>query len=189
MPPYAGSSLDDFYSLMSIVEWMQPRIVLELGTALGNTVANVCRLIPTTQVYTVNAPADEQSGILTTHELSVEQIGWVYRKYGYGSRVTQILQNTLQLDLSKKFSRSVIDLAIVDACHDTTYVVNDFLKVQPFIRRGGLVLLHDTHPSMSRHYYGSYRACMLLRGQGYDIRHLTDTSWAMWSNGLPQVST
>jgi len=187
MPPYVSSSLEDFDSLMSIVEWLQPGTVLELGTAQGNTVANICRLVPDAQVYTVNAPAEKQSGVLTTYDLSEQEIGWVYRKHGYGEQVTQILENTLQLDLSRQFSEPVVDLAIIDACHDAQYVINDFLKVQLFVLHGGIVLLHDAYPSMSRHYHGSYRACMLLRRQGYDIRHLAGTSWAVWINGWPDI--
>ncbi|MCL7452194.1 MAG: class I SAM-dependent methyltransferase [Anaerolineae bacterium] len=174
---------------MSIVQWLQPTTVLELGTARGNTVANICRLMPSAHVYSVDAPTEKLSGKLTTYQLKEEQIGSVYRKYGYGDRVTQILENTLCLDLSSYFSGPVLDLGIVDACHDAEFVINDFLKVQPFVRHGGVVLLHDTHPSMGRHYHGSYRACMLLRHQGHDIRYLAGTSWALWINGWPSPGT
>jgi predicted O-methyltransferase YrrM len=188
MPPYAGSSLDDFDALMTIVHTRQPSLVLELGTAQGNTVANICRQAPNARVYTVNAPAEKQTGTLTTFEFSAQQIGRVYRESGYGHRVTQILENTLQLDLGWYFAEPVVDLAIVDACHDTGYVIHDFLKVLPFVRPGGMILLHDTHPRMTRHYYTSYQACLMLRKRGHDIRHLEGTSWAVWFNGWPEIS-
>jgi predicted O-methyltransferase YrrM len=189
MPPYAGSTLDDFDTLMTIVESIQPRVVLELGTAQGNTVANICHLIPSAQIFTVNARADNQSGTLTTFELNREQIGRVYLELGYGDRVTQILENTLQLDLSRYLPGPMIDLAIVDACHDTDYVVNDYLKAVPFVRAGGVVMLHDVHPSMTKHYHSGYRACIMLRKRGYDIRYLRGTSWAVWINGWPVFDT
>ena len=72
-------------------------------------------------------------------------------------------------------------LAVIDACHDTMYVVNDFEKVRPFMRPDGMIFLHDTHPSLAKHLHGSYLACMKLRQQGYDIRHLTNTWWGLWT--------
>lgn len=185
MPPFVSSSLDDFNALMTLADWIQPQIVLELGTAFGNTVANICRLLPAVHVYTVNAPFEQQSGVLTTFDLDEQEIGRVYRKYGYTDRVTQILENTLDLDLSEFLSAPVIDLAIIDACHDTEFVINDFHKIRPFVRTGGVVLFHDTHPSMERHYHTSYRACLQLRRQGYDIFHVNGTSWAIWFKGRP----
>src|SRR5205823_1006557 len=94
----------------------------------------------------------------------------------------QIFENTLDLNLAEYMPLASVDLAIVDACHDTDYVVNDFLKVRPFVRAGGVVLLHDTHPSMAGHLAGSYTDCLLLRRQGFDIRQLTNTWWAVWRN-------
>ena len=183
LPPYTWPpDHNDYIPLMSIVKARQPRIVVELGTAHGNTVANICRHSPQARVYTVNAPAEEQSGELITYELTRDEIGRVYRSCGFGDRVVQIFKNTLDLDLSEYFAGPVVDLALIDACHDTDYVLNDFFKVQPFMRPQGLVLFHDTHPSMKEHLLGSYMACMKLRRKGFDIRHIEDSWWAVWIN-------
>ena len=183
LPPYCGSkNHDDLIPLMRFLKSLQPKIVVELGTAHGNTVANICRQCPSTAVYTVNAPVDEQTGTLTTYELTREEIGRVYRSHGYADRVIQIFKNTLHLDLSEYFESPIVDLAIIDACHDTKYVINDFFKVKPFMRSQGIVLFHDTHPIMSGHLLGSYRACMMLRRKGYDICHIKNTWWAIWFN-------
>ncbi len=184
LPPYHKfDDHDDYTPLMKIVKSLQPRVVLELGTAHGNATANICRQSPQTKIYTVNAPVEEQTGNLTTYDLTVEEIGRVYRQHGFGERVVQIFANTLHLDLSQYFTEPVIDLAIIDACHDTEYVINDFHKVKPFIKPGGMVLFHDTFQSPApSHLDGSYRACLKLRREGYDIRHLEHTWWAMWVN-------
>jgi predicted O-methyltransferase YrrM len=193
MPPYAGPpDHNDLVPLLTIARATMPALVVELGTAHGNSAANICRQCPQARVYTVNAPAEDQSGTLVTYELTRSEIGSVYRNYGYDSKVTQIFQNTLSLNLSSYLGGAQIDLAIIDACHDTDYVINDFFKVLPWIRTGGIVLLHDTHPSapsqstrrdpMTRHLIGSYVACLGLRRRGYDVRHLTGTWWAIWRN-------
>jgi predicted O-methyltransferase YrrM len=181
MPPFFGSDAhDDFRTLMGIVGTIQPNIVVELGTAYGNTVANICRECPNARVYTVNASAEDMGGKLTTYGLATDEIGSVYKRYGFGDRVVQIYCDTLKLDLSGYLAGAVIDLAIIDACHDPMYVVNDFLKVVPYMRPHGIVLLHDTHPSMRHHLWGSYVGCMILRRQGYDIGHIADTWWGVW---------
>lgn len=181
LPPYQGpTDQDDYRPMMAIALALQPVTILELGTAYGNLTANLCRQCPEARVYTVNAPAEMQTGRLTTLRLSSDDIGRVYKAYGFQDQVIQILGNTLDLDLTRYVDMESVDLAIIDACHDTEYVVSDFHKVAPFLRAGGAMLLHDTHPSMRGHLLGSYRACMILRLEGYDIRHIPGTWWGVW---------
>jgi predicted O-methyltransferase YrrM len=184
LPPYhMFDDHDDYTPLMKIVKALQPSVVLELGTAHGNATANICRQSPRTKIYTVNAPVEEQTGELTTYDLTVEEIGRVYREHGFAERVVQIFANTLHLDLSRYFTEPVVELAIIDACHDTEYVVNDFHKVKPYVKPGGIVLFHDTAQSLTpSHLDGSYRACLKLRSEGHDIRQLKNTWWAVWVN-------
>ena len=181
VPPYAGSSNhDDLLPVLTIARSRQPRIIVELGTSYGNLTANFCRQCPKAKVYTVNALPEQQTGGITTHSLGAEEIGRVYRANGYSNRVVQILANTRDLAPASILQGSLVDLAVIDACHDTDYVVGDFQKLRPHMRLGGLVLFHDTHPSMKRHLAGSYVACMLLRREGHDIRHLENTWWGLW---------
>ena len=183
MPPYIEpTDHDDIHPLLAIAANLQPKVIVELGTAHGNTTANLCRVCPETTIYTVNAPAEEQTGDLVTFELTRAEVGRVYRNNGFNDRVVQIFKNTLDLDFSENFPEPMIDLAIVDACHDTDFVLNDFHKVQPYIKPGGIVVLHDTDPSMWQHLHGSYIACMKLREQGFDIRQLRTTWWGVWQN-------
>jgi len=183
LPPHHGpKDHDDYAPLMSIVRSRQPSIVLELGTAHGNTVANICHQCPKTKVYTVNALSEQQTGDTITYSLKKEQIGRVYRTHGFQNRVVQIYSNTMELDLSEYFKSPVVDLAIIDACHDCQYVLHDFLNVHPFICPGGVVLLHDTHPDLPPNHIGSYIACMMLRKRGYDIRRIENTWWGFWIN-------
>lgn len=171
---------DDLLPFASIVQLARPRIVVEFGTGFGNLTANVCHLCPDASVYTVNATPEQQTGMLTTFRIAKDEIGRVYRKRGFEGRVTQIYANTLDVDMGAHLERETVDLGIIDACHDTGYVLNDFHKLAPFVRGGGTVLLHDTHPSLKGHLVSSYRACMLLRKQGFDVRHIQGTWWGIW---------
>jgi len=183
LPPfYANHPHDDITPLFSILRTMEPQLVVELGTAHGNLTANICRATDA-RVVTVNALAEQMTGHWVTFALSREEIGRVYRKHGFEKRVTQVYEDTLTLDLGKYLAPFSVDLGIIDACHDLDYVVNDFEKVAPFIRPSGVILLHDTHPAISREMGGSYRACMRLRRHGWNIRHIQGTWWGIWVRG------
>jgi predicted O-methyltransferase YrrM len=178
MPPRAHCPHDDMGALLRIVTHRRPRRIVELGTAHGNTVANICAHSDA-RVVTVNALPEQISGVMKTFTLSREEIGCVYRKYGFADRVTQVYENTLHLH-PKCLGEDRFDMAIIDACHDKDFVVNDFYKVLPALRRGAVVLLHDTHPSREGHLKGSYDACVRLRISGFAIRHIEGTWWGYY---------
>ena len=115
-----------------------------------------------------------------TYALSKDEIGRTYRSHGYTDRVTQIYENTKNWEPSTVLRSKSIDLCIVDACHDADFVINDFVKIEPFVVDGGIVLLHDTHPSRAGHLRGSYEACLALRNDGYNILHIEDSWWGYW---------
>ncbi|MBC8509844.1 MAG: class I SAM-dependent methyltransferase [Anaerolineales bacterium] len=189
LPPYYGHHKNnDLLPFIALIQAIDPQLVIELGTAHGNMAANVCRQT-NAEVVTVNALPEQMSGDMTTFALQRDEIGRVYRKYGFDGRVTQVYENTLRLDLVNFLSPSTADLAIIDACHDFEYVVNDFLKVEPFIRPGGVVLLHDTQPLTAGHLSTSYLACMNLRRRGWNIHHIRDTWWGIWICGGIRDST
>ncbi|MDW7775557.1 MAG: class I SAM-dependent methyltransferase [Methanosarcinales archaeon] len=182
LPPHCGPlTHNDIEPLIKIIRHLNPKIVFEFGTAYGNTVANICNN-SNADVITVNALPEQMSGDFITYAISKDKIGYVYRKYGFEKRVNQIYENTLNLNIIKYLSNNIVDIAIIDACHDTDYVINDFTKIVPFINKNGLILLHDTHPSMKDHLIGSYVACMKLRKMGFDIRHINNTWWGFWKN-------
>jgi predicted O-methyltransferase YrrM len=192
LPPYLADAVDqpdDLTPLLTIVRARQPWVVVELGTGYGNVSANICRQSPEAKVYTVNAVPQNQSGQITTYVLGREAIGRVYRQHGFAERVTQIYQNTLDIDWTQYLAPQSVDLAIIDACHDTDYVLTDFMKVSPFIQPQGLVLFHDTDTDLraqarqryKAHLTSSYLACLMLVQRGFDVRHLPGTWWAVWS--------
>jgi hypothetical protein len=84
------------------------------------------------------------------------------------------------MNLDEHIQRGSVDFAIVDACHDTRFVINDFLKVLPFMSEDGVIILHDTDESMRWHTFGSYLACLRLRASSHDIRHIKGSWWGVW---------
>lgn len=182
-PPRPQFNHDDLTPLLRIAKIMKPENILELGTAYGNTTANLCAAC-NAHVYTINALPEQMSGHFVTFSLKKDEIGKVYRMHGFENRVTQIYENTKIFDHTRYFDTPCIDLAIIDACHDTEFVMSDFKKVLPLLKEKAVVLFHDTHPSMQKHLAGSYIACVELRKEGYDIRHIENTWWGIWRKGF-----
>jgi hypothetical protein len=181
LPPYFEGTTDhdDASPLFTLIRHFAPKVVLELGTAQGATVANICA-ISDARVYTVNALPEQMEGDIVTFTLTKEEIGSIYRKHGYSERVTQIYENTWKLDLLRYIPPNSVDFAIIDACHDVDFVINDFHCVLPVLHDRSVVLFHDVHPSMRDHLLDSYVACMCLRREGFNIQHLDGTWWGIW---------
>lgn len=185
LPPYKGTDKhNDISPLLNIVKIRNPSIVLELGTAYGATVANICRFSHA-KVYTINALPEQLEGNNITVSLTRDEIGIVYRQHGYEDRVIQIYENTRHLTIQNYLLPHSVDLAIIDACHDADFVVNDFLRILPSLSNKAIVLFHDVHPSCSGHLLSSYVGCMYLRKLGYNVRHLSNTWWGIWFASEP----
>lgn len=184
LPPRPESGLhhDDLGTLVRIVRDLRPRRILELGTGRGNATANLCAFSEA-EVVTVNALEEQISGETVTFVLPREEIGRVYRDHGYEDRVTQVHCDTLDFRPLDHVEPASVDLAVIDACHDTGYVISDFHTVLPALSESALVLMHDTHPSRKRHLRHSYDACVRLRLRGFDVRHVRDTWWGVWRKG------
>lgn len=186
LPPYYGEKeFDDYSVIMSVIASRRPSLILELGTAHGNTVANICNLCDA-QVYTLNALPDQISGNKITFTLDKDEIGIIYREKGYSDRVIQIFENTLNIDFRHYLKKKSVDFVFIDACHDSDFVVNDFLKIRPLLTDSAIVLFHDTNPQIEKHYIDSYVGCMYLRKMGYNVKQLDNTSLGIWSASKPK---
>ncbi len=181
LPPFVGDPcFKDYSILISLIKQLNPSTILELGTAHGNTVANICSESEA-QVITVNALPEQIDGSIITFTLSKEEIGKVYRDNGYENRVTQIYENTKNLNILEYIPPKCVDLAFIDACHDAEFVVNDFFKILPALSDKAIVLFHDTNPSVKGHLLDSYLGCMYLRLKNFNVRQIPESSLAYWS--------
>lgn len=156
-----------------------PKILLEIGTALGRTTALMAGNAPDGVVYTVNIPPEEITvgGVHVTGAIPLDEIGRHYREASC-TNVRQIYANTR--DWEPDFGP--IDVVFIDGCHDADFVYNDTRKVLRRCRPGSLVMWHDFAPELAQVYSWVGDVCRgverlyadgLIRGR---ILHLQD-SW------------
>lgn len=120
--------------------------MLEIGTAYGETTAEMARHAPRATLHTVNIPPEEigEGGKAVTYALSREDIGRAYRAAGC-TNVRQILANTANWEPDF----GPIDLAFIDGCHDADFVYSDTRKVLAKARPGTIILWHDYNPDLA----------------------------------------
>lgn len=180
MPPYYGpNDKNDINFLLSLAKENDVKNVFEYGTAAGNTVANLCKYTEA-KITTLNALEGDTTGKYRTYDFDENSIGKVYRKYGYSERVTQVFSDSMEF-VPETVADEGYDLVIIDACHDFEYALSDFLSIYQLVNEKGYVLFHDCDPSMVGHLEGPWRACTHLRHAGFNIRHVENTWWGVWS--------
>lgn len=165
--------------IASVCRNLNPRRILEIGTAHGHTTALMARNAPDAEILTVNIPPGEieAGGILTTYALPLEEIGSYYKEKGC-SNVRQILANTANWTPDA----GDIDIAFIDGCHDTEFVIADTLKVLSRCKPGSVLMWHDFSLPMRKNYYHIHTVCLGIeelyerKAISKPIYHLRD-SW------------
>ena len=153
-----------------------PEILLEIGTAAGQTTTIMAMNAPKAAVYTVNIPPEQirRGGKLVTYAPKSDEIGSYYRSRGC-SNIHQILANTS--DWQPDFGP--IDVSFIDGCHDAKFVFNDTAKVLKYCRPGSILIWHDFCPELALTSFQKANVCAgieklfrkrILRGPIYHLR-------------------
>lgn len=72
----------------------------------------------------------------------------------------------------KLTSNAIIDMAFIDACHESNQVFKDFEGLFPYVMEDGFIFLHDTYP---------YDECMIdpnLCNDCYQVPYLIKNKYA-----------
>ncbi len=161
----------------------EPKTILEIGTAAGETTALMAKHAPHAIVHTLNIPPEEiaDGGKAVTYAPARDEIGRAYREAGC-TNVRQILANTATWSPQREPFDGPIDVAFIDGCHDADFVYSDTRKILGRCRPGSLILWHDFAPQLAHQYDWIASVCAgverlyrdgLIRGR---ILHLQD-SW------------
>jgi predicted O-methyltransferase YrrM len=173
-------------SLLRLVEPMQVRTVLEIGTARGGTL-----------FLLATVAADD--ALLVSVDLPFGRFGGgyakprrrLYRAFArHGQRVELLQGDSHQADTRGAVRRVLghrpVDLLLIDGDHTYEGVQRDFRDYGPLVREGGLIVLHDIAPGDENDVGGVPRFWQELRvGMGGDE---IVSDWSQGGFGLGVVT-
>lgn len=113
---------------------------LEIGTYHGTTTTSIARMLPRHKIITVSMP---KGGVpLISSTPSDAAFFGTVPVFGddVKDRIEHLQCDSATLDFSDWIAFGFV---FIDGAHSTEYVLNDFLKVIPFLAIGGLIVLHD----------------------------------------------
>ena len=132
------------YVLSLITAHLQPRRILEIGTATGQSTLLMARQAREAQIDTLDLGGDvpslgTQAGEPPWRDL--EAVGKAFRETEYAARITQHLSDSARFDFGAFAGE--IELVFVDGAHTTEYVRADSRNAISVLAPHGVVVWDD----------------------------------------------
>lgn len=136
----------EFTGLLGMVRALEPRAVVEIGSAQGGTLYAWCQLAdPEALIVSIDLPGGDFGGGMDKAQAelvrSYAQPGQTIWFLPYNSHSPATLA-----DLKKVLAGAEIDLLMIDGDHTYEGVKADYEMYSPLVREGGLVVFHDVLP-------------------------------------------
>lgn len=165
---------------LEVVESLQPRIVLEIGTARGGNFFLLSRAAAKdSYLISLDLPQGRWGGGYAAWKT------WLFRR---------LLQNGQKADFVRRNSHSresleqvrkllggrKVDVLFIDGDHSYAGVKQDFEMYSPLVRPNGLILFHDvvTHHTDPTCQVDRFWSEVRLSGESSEIRAEPDQGWA-----------
>jgi predicted O-methyltransferase YrrM len=132
--------------LLATVQSERPRIVLEVGTALGGTLFGFAQVAaPDALLITIDLPAGDFGGGYYPAR------GYLYRRFAHGRQtIHPILGDSHSVGTLARVQDLLgggsVDFLFVDGDHEYEGVRKDFNLYAALVRPGGLIAFHDIVP-------------------------------------------
>jgi len=143
-----GQVRSEILALGRSVQQLQPRTVVEIGTATGGTLFIWCALArPDATIVSIDLPGGIHGGGYPYWK------SIVYRRFASAKQKVRLLRgdshSAAMLDrLTGCLPGKPVDFLFIDGDHTYAGVKQDFEMYSPLVRKGGLIAFHDVclHP-------------------------------------------
>ncbi len=139
--------IEELAILAAIVRSLQPKRIVEIGTAEGRTTLNLAlNSPPDAEVITFDLPR-ELTGRHQKHsgpnyrQMGIDEPGVLFRNHLIASKIKLVLADSKKFDWTL-YERSV-DFVFIDGAHDYGSVWEDTKNALRIIRPGGIIVWHD----------------------------------------------
>lgn len=178
-PTYGDMNGTEREVLVRILQWLQPKVMVEYGTNKGrSTVIMAAKSPEDARILTVDLP-DDARGEHATPPNSTDAafmqgtVGALYKGTAYESKITQVRmdasENKFQGVLDKwlkGIGTATIDFALIDAAHDYHTTKKLFSQAVTRLSPGG-VILTDDYSKLRTHVGVTAALSELAREQGF----------------------
>jgi hypothetical protein len=166
--------------LCAITKLVEPKLVFEFGTYLGETALAVARNNPETKIYTLDLPTAEarhHAELDMTDEYLFDRWdrGIAFKGVKESDRIQQLTGDSATFDFEPY--KQKIDLVFIDASHSYSYVKSDTQAALRIVSPGGTILWHDYPAYPGVFVYLNELGAHLDR----KIYHITGTGLALCS--------
>lgn len=140
--------LHELVSLVAILNFLDAKSILEIGTFDGNTTLNMAlNTSDDARITTVDLPLDWNKNL----EIEVPgeydnitdrtRVGQQFQNTSFERRITQIFGDSTKIDFDQ-FSEG-FDAVFIDGCHHYEYVKKDTYNAMKVLKETGIIIWHD----------------------------------------------
>lgn len=159
----------EYSYILRLIDWWKPKKVLEIGYGYGGSAICLRLLLPHALIVHVDidnyiSPKTTHDKVLTGHNVAkwlMSQGKWVFL---WCDSTNPSIAEYLRLRFG------LFDLLIIDGNHTYNYVKSDYLLYSTVVRKGGLIVFHDSRKE--HQLEGSYdvrRVISDLKLRGYEV--------------------
>ncbi|HKI01262.1 MAG TPA: class I SAM-dependent methyltransferase [Thermoanaerobaculia bacterium] len=174
-PVYAWQKEAEILALLERLKSLQPRRVLEIGTAAGGTLFLLSRVAaPDALLVSIDMP---EGGFGGGYNLLRSGL---YRSFAQrGQRIVLIRGDSHRQAMRRRLATALdgerLDFLFIDGDHSEAGSRQDFEDYAPFVRPGGLIAFHDIRPDEKGWSGEVYRVWPELAAR-FDGEELVDES-------------